>query len=264
MNNIYAGTQAEILSIRKHTSTEWSVLINTDIKGAPGQFAMLSLPSIGEVPISISGFHDDALEFTIRSAGKVTSCICQISPGDFIDIRGPYGKGFPLNEFADEHLLIIAGGTAIAPVKPLIEYYLAANENQVKTLDIIVGFKSPKHVLFRDELNSWKKKCDVRVTVDADEDYAWEGSTGFVVEYIKDIKGLAENTKVIIIGPPLMMKNSVRELMQYEVQEENIYLSFERHMKCGVGKCGHCRIRDKYVCLDGPVFNYVEVKELLD
>ncbi len=264
MDNIYLGKPSEVLEIRKHTPAEWSILLDTEISAVPGQFVMVSLPGVGEVPISISGFDSHSIELTIRDVGKVTSQICQISPGDNLYVRGPYGNGFPLQEFKDEHLLIIVGGSAIAPVKPLIQYYLSNPHFQLKGLDIIAGFRSPRHILFRDELNRWKKRCNVRITVDNDEDYAWMGSIGFVVDYIKAVQDISEDTRTIIIGPPLMMTNSVRELLRHNVKKENVYVSFERHMKCGTGKCGHCRIRDKYVCLDGPVFNYDEVKELID
>lgn len=264
MENIYRSKSAEILGIQKHTHGEWSFDLQTDIKGTPGQFVVLSLPRAGEVPISISGFNPNSIQVTIRKVGKVTSQIFNESPGNNLYIRGPYGNGFPLEEFENQHLLIIVGGSAIAPAKSLVEYYFKSNNHKLKKLDILAGFRSPKHILFHNELNSWKKKSNTVITVDNDEDYAWMGSIGFVVDFIKDIKHIGEDTKVIIIGPPLMMKNSIRELLQHKVKEENIWLSLERHMKCGTGKCGHCRIRDKYVCCDGPVFNYQETKYLVD
>lgn len=264
MDNIYLSKKAEVLGVRKHTPTEWSFSLRLETETIPGQFVMVSLPGVGEVPISISGYNPNSIELTIRDVGKVTREVCKISPGDHLYIRGPYGNGFPLQEFVGRHLLIIVGGSAIAAVKPLVEHYMNNSQFQLDGMDIIAGFKSPRHILFHDELNHWKKKYKVRITVDSDEDYAWMGSIGFVVDYIKEVKNISEDTRAIIIGPPLMMTNSVRELLRHGVKKENTYLSFERHMKCGIGKCGHCRIRDKYVCLDGPVFNYDEVKELID
>ncbi|MCQ9206152.1 MAG: anaerobic sulfite reductase subunit AsrB [Omnitrophica bacterium] len=264
MDNIYLSKKAEVLGVRKHTPTEWSFSLRLETETIPGQFVMVSLPGVGEVPISISGYNPNSIELTIRDVGKVTREVCKISPGDHLYIRGPYGNGFPLQEFVGRHLLIIVGGSAIAAVKPLVEHYMNNSQFQLDGMDIIAGFKSPRHILFHDELNHWKKKYKVRITVDSDEDYAWMGSIGFVVDYIKEVKSISEDTRAIIIGPPLMMTNSVRELLRHGVKKENTYLSFERHMKCGIGKCGHCRIRDKYVCLDGPVFNYDDVKELID
>ncbi len=264
MDNIYLSKKVKVLGIRKHTPTERSFSLSLQTEMIPGQFVMVSLPGVGEVPISISGYNPNSIELTIRSVGKVTSKIYKIRPGDHLYLRGPYGNGFPLQEFAGRHLLIIVGGSALAAVKSLIEHYINNSQLQLDGIDIIAGFKSPHHILFHDELNHWKKKYKVRITVDRDEDYAWMGSIGFVVDYIKEVQDICEDTRAIIIGPPLMMTNTVRELLRHGVKKENTYLSFERHMKCGTGKCGHCRIRDKYVCLDGPVFSYDEVKELID
>lgn len=270
MDNIYLPQAATVLEIRKHTQAEWSFLLDYKVKEEPGRFIMVSLPFAGEAPVSISGFYARGIELTIRNVGQVTSRIFKLNPGDTIYVRGPYGNSFPLGRFNDGHLLIIAGGSALAAVKPVIERYINGHSSMLRRLDVLAGFKSPKHILFREDIERWKKsrmsnKCiDIEVTVDSDEDYAWMGSIGFVVNFIKNVKGIGEDTRAIVIGPPLMMKNSIRELLGCKVKEENIWLSFERHMKCGVGKCGHCRIRDKYVCIDGPVFNYQEAKELID
>ncbi len=262
--NIYASRPAEIVQIRKHTSTEWSFVLAEEIEGRPGQFVMVSLPMAGEVPVSISGFDSHATEITLRRAGQVTSRIFEQKAGDSLYVRGPYGNGFPLGEFEGRHLLIIAGGSAVAPAKPLVAHCLNDVRSGPKRLDLLAGFRSPKHILFREELDRWKKRCNVVVTVDHDEDYAWMGSIGFVVDFIRHVRHIGADTRVVIIGPPLMMTNSVRELLRHGVTEENIWLSLERHMKCGLGKCGHCRIRHRYVCTDGPVFNYEEVKRLID
>lgn len=270
MDNIYLPKQARLLNIRKHTPIERSFLLDYKADEEPGRFVMASLPNAGEVPISISGFKDYGIELTIRNAGHVTSGLFKLEEGDTLFVRGPYGNGFPLERFKGEHLLIIAGGSGIAAAKPVIEYYIGGHGSRLRRLDVLAGFKSPKHILFREEINQWKKSrmsnkyIDIEVTVDSDEDYAWLGSIGFVVNFIKNVRDIGDATRAIIIGPPLMMKNAVRELLLHNVEEGNIWLSFERHMKCGVGKCGHCRVRDKYVCIDGPVFNYREAKELID
>ncbi len=137
-----------------------------------------------------------------------------------------------------------------------------------KKLTILSGFKSSKHVLFKKELKAWTKKSNLLTTIDThdheNEDEIWEGGIGFVVDHIKSVEHIDESTNVVMVGPPLMMKNTVKELLRNNIKEENIWLSFERHMKCGMGKCGHCRIRDSYVCINGPVYNYTETKELID
>lgn len=272
MANIYAGNPAKVKKIKKHTLQEWSFTLKVELKVIPGQFVMLSLPRAGEVPISISGFSADSIEVTIRNTGKVTSQIfSRVKVGDLLYLRGPYGNGFPLEKFEQQHLLVIAGGSGLAAAKSVIEFYLNQRQVKLNRLDVLAGFKSPQHILFREEINKWQKKykkdhkynIEIELTVDTDEDYAWLGSIGFVVNFIKDVKEIGADTQTIVIGPPLMMKNAVRELLQYGVAEQNIWLSFERHMKCGVGKCGHCRIREKCVCTDGPVFNYQESQDLI-
>ncbi len=267
MSNVYSGKPARILNITKHTEVERSFQLQFSTPHqVPGQFVMVSLPQVGEVPISISGFTSDGIELTIRATGKVTSGLFRLKARDTLYVRGPYGQGFPLETFGNQHLLLIAGGSGVGAIKALIEGYISGNQQQVKMLDILVGFRSPKHLLFKKELKEWAKDRKVVVTVDKTEDdyESWAGGVGFVVSFIKDIQHLGAETHVVIVGPPLMMTNSVRELLLHNVREDNIWLSFERHMKCGVAKCGHCRIRDKYVCLDGPVFSYVEARSLID
>ena len=239
MDNIYLPNPVKVLEIIKHTPAEWSFLLDYKAKEAPGRFVMVSLPYVGEAPVSISRFEARGIELTIRNVGQVTSGVFKLNPGDTIYVRGPYGNSFPLERFKGEHLLIITGGSALAAVKPVIECYMNGHSSMLRRLDVLAGFRSPKHILFREDIERWKKsrmsdKCiAIEVTVDSDEDYAWMGSIGFVVNFIKNVKGIGEDTRAIVIGPPLMMKNSVRELLGCKVKEENIWLSFERHMKCG-------------------------------
>jgi anaerobic sulfite reductase subunit B len=264
--NIYASEPAKILGIRKHTAQEWSFSLAFNAEEEPGKFVMVSLPDTGEVPISISGFSKGAIELTVRKVGDVTSGLFTRAVGDSLSIRGPYGEGFPLEVFDGLPLLIVAGGSGVAAVKSLLDYYTNQEPMAVNSVDLVVGFRSPRHVLFRRELKAWEKCGSVVVTVDKteDDDESWAGGIGFVVDYVKHVEGIGNETQVVLVGPPMMMTNTVRELRNNGVLEENIWLSFERHMQCGVGKCGHCRIRDKYVCLDGPVFNYVEARSLID
>lgn len=267
MENIYTAAAVTVLEITSHTDTERSFRLATDIQASPGQFVMVSLPHVGEAPIAISEIGDSDISITVRHVGKVTSGLFQLKPGDSLFLRGPYGEGFPLDLFEGGRLLVIAGGSGLAAVKPLVEYYLKNSQLQrLKQLDVLVGFRSPKHVLFKNQLKHWARDCGVVVTVDTTEDEteSWAGGIGFVVSYIKEVGNIGPSTSAVLTGPPMMMGNSVKELLRHHVQEDRIWLSFERHMKCGVGKCGHCRIRDKYVCVDGPVFSYLEARELID
>ena len=267
MDNIYAATSVKILDVTAYTSTERSFTLDVKVPAFPGQFMMVSLPHAGEIPIAVSRFSADSIDITVRNVGKVTSSLFRLRPGNEIFLRGPYGQGFPLDIFEGQHLLVIAGGSGLAAVRPLVENYLqASHQHRLKQLDVLVGFKSPKHVLFKADLKHWNRHGGVVVTVDTHEDEteSWVGGIGFVVDFIEAVMNIGPETFVVVAGPPLMMSNSVKELLRHRVREERIWLSFERHMKCGVGKCGHCRIRDKYVCVDGPVFSYVEARELID
>lgn len=269
MDNIYSSQAAKILEVKKHTHLEHSFLVDYPLQNEPGRFVMVSLPGAGEIPISISGFKPEGIELTIRNVGKVTSAIFNAKAEDYLYLRGPYGSAFPVENFFGEHLLVVAGGSGLAAAKPLIEYFHRPGECTLKQLDILAGFRSPKHILFRktlDEWNQWAKNCKVILTVDMHEDESeeWKGHIGFVTQYLSHIESLGAKTLCVVIGPPKMMSNIVMELFDYGVNAGNIWLSLERHMKCGVGKCGHCRIKDKYICVDGPVFNYLEAKELAD
>jgi len=267
--NIYESVPTKIIDISKHNDQEWAFRLAYPAASEPGKFIIVSIPGEGEVPISVSGFYGESLEIMVRRAGEITTALFKKKIGDTIGVRGPYGNTFPVADFFGKHLLVIAGGSAVAAIKAIVNYYNSETTCSLRHLDIIVGFRSPKHVLFKKDLKVWKEwasRCHVVMSVDTNEDPAdaWKGKIGFVTEFIKDIEHLNNDSRAIVVGPPRMMENCVKELLKRGVQEQNIWLSFERHMKCGVGKCGHCRINDKYVCNDGPVFNYSQAKDMID
>lgn len=269
MSNIYSSHPVKILHITKHTPSEWTFSLDYKAAEEPGKFVMVSTPGAGEIPISISGFRAESIELTIRNVGSVTSQIFKKHKGKFLYVRGPYGNIFPVEKFYGKHLLVIAGGSGVAAVKPVIDYFYQPDRCTLKQLDVLVGFRNSQNILFRKEIkcwSEWSKRCNVILTVDTHEDEKkeWKGNIGFALDFIKHVKNVDKNTLCVVIGPPRMMINTVDELFKFGVVPDNVWLSFERHMKCGVGKCGHCRIRDKYVCVDGPVFNFRESKRLLD
>lgn len=170
---------------------------------------------------------------------------------------------FDVDVYKGKELIIAAGGTGLAPVKGVIEYF-TNNINNVKNLNVLCGFKSPEDILFKEDIENWRKNIEVILTVDnAEEDY--KGNVGLITKYVDkvDIKKI-EEANVIIVGPPIMMKFTVQEFLKKGIRQENIWVSYERKMCCGVGKCGHCKIDDTYICLDGPVFNYTQAKRLID
>ncbi|CEO30319.1 anaerobic sulfite reductase subunit AsrB [Paraclostridium sordellii] len=262
--NPYIPVGAEILEIIKHTEIEWTFRTKCNSKGVlPGQFYEISIPKYGESPISVSGTGKDYIDFTIRKVGKVTDEIFSYKVGDKFFLRGPYGNGFDISLYEDREIAVVAGGSGLAPVRGIMDYYYD-NFEKCKSFKLIVGFKSPKDILFKDDLKRWSEKLDVIVTVDGAEE-GYEGHIGLVTKYIPslEIKNI-DNVSAIVIGPPMMMKFTVGEFLKRDFDEKNIWVSYERKMCCGVGKCGHCKMDDTYICIDGPVFNYFEAKKLID
>ncbi|CEQ23671.1 anaerobic sulfite reductase subunit B [[Clostridium] sordellii] len=262
--NPYIPVGAEILEIIKHTEIEWTFRTKCNSKGVlPGQFYEISIPKYGESPISISGTGKDYIDFTIRKVGKVTDEIFSYKVGDKFFLRGPYGNGFDISLYEDREIVVVAGGSGLAPVRGIMDYYYD-NFEKCKSFKLIVGFKSPKDILFKDDLKRWSEKLDVIVTVDGAEE-GYEGHIGLVTKYIPslEIKNF-DNVSAIVVGPLMMMKFTVGEFLKRDLDEKNIWVSYERKMCCGVGKCGHCKMDDTYICIDGPVFNYFEAKKLID
>ena len=229
----------------------------------PGQFFEVSIPKYGEAPISVSGIGDGFVDLTIRRVGKVTNEVFEHYVGDTLLIRGPYGNGFDLKNYKGKELVIIAGGTGVSPVRGVISHF-AENEKQRKGMTLIAGFKSANDILFKEDFRNWRQKMDLILTLDSGEETS-EHKIGLVTKYIPDLKLQDVNKAVaIVVGPPAMMRFSVNGLLERGFREENIWVSYERKMCCGLGKCGHCRINDTYICLDGPVFNYTVGKTLID
>jgi anaerobic sulfite reductase subunit B len=261
--NPYIPFLSEITEVIKHTEIEFTfrMTYNGDVK--PGQFFEVSLPKYGEAPISVSGIGDGTVDLTIRKVGKVTDEIFENYVGDTLFLRGPYGNGFDIANYKGKEILLVAGGTGLSPVKGIVDYF-SAHPEDCKGFTLLVGFKSPKDMLFKKDFEIWKKNINVIMTVDyPDEQY--DGNCGLVTQYIPElmIKGLTDAVG-IVVGPPMMMKCTISDLLAKGFQEENLWISQERKMCCGIGKCGHCKIDDTYICLDGPVFNYTKGKFLKD
>lgn len=265
--NNYLPFRAKILEKLKQTEIDWTYRLECPVKPACGQFMEVSIPRVGECPISISDFGDDYLEMTIRKVGKVTEGIDRLAKGDYLYLRGPYGQGFPLEDFQHKHLIIAAGGTGLAPVKSVINYFYA-NQGLLKEFDILCGFKTPADILFKPDLDKWAQAFRVEVTVDTVSDpetdavvrlqakpNSWPSKVGLITSLVPNLQipALAD-ARVVIVGPPVMMKYTAQEFLRRGIARENIWVSFERKMSCGLGKCGHCKIDETYVCLEGPVF----------
>lgn len=263
MENILKPTACKILDVKQESVHEYTFKVETDVKPNHGQFLQLSLPKIGEAPISVSSFGSGWLDFTIRSVGKVTDEIFKKEPGDTLFLRGAYGNGWPVEQFKGKHIVVITGGTGLAPVKSMLNMFFE-DETYTKGVTLISGFKNEEGIIFKNDLERWKEKFNCIYALDTDQKDGWR--TGFVTEFIPELPFAewGDDYEVILVGPPPMMKFSGIACTKCGVPDEKIWVSFERKMSCAVGKCGHCRIDEVYVCLDGPVFNYTKAKYLVD
>lgn len=262
MDNAYIPFPAEVLDVIKHTETEYTFRLAFTGEVRPGQFFEVSIPKYGEAPISVSGIGDHSVDLTIRRVGTVTNEVFEKYKGDTLLLRGPYGNGFDTDLYMDGETVVVAGGTGVSPVRGVIDALSRSADPQNKYA--IVGFRSPEHMLFKDDLKVWEKRLNLILTVDGAKE-GYSGNIGLVTKYIPDLPLKdAGNAKAVVVGPPAMMRFSVQGLLDIGFKEQNIWVSQERKMCCGLGKCGHCRIGEKYVCVDGPVFNYTESRDLID
>ncbi|MBU0528589.1 FAD/NAD(P)-binding protein [bacterium] len=265
---LYYPEIAEITAVKRFTDKEkWFDIKlpgGRSLGHRPGQFVQVSLFGAGEAPISItsSPTKKGNFELCVREVGMLTKLLHELEVGSTIGIRGPFGKGFDVESFKGKDILIIGGGIGIVPLRSLINYVID-NRNDYGRLIILYGAKNPNELLFPDELKQWEKNKDIEYHVTVDQGTPeWKGNTGVITTLIPGLDLDLPNTITAVVGPPIMYKFVLMSLKTKRIPDENIYLSLERRMKCGVGKCGHCQINHSYVCQDGPVYHYPELKNL--
>lgn len=232
---------------------------------ASGQFTMLLAFGVGEVPVSVSGdpARPDRLVHTIRDVGGVTQTLCAAKPGDVIGVRGPYGVGWEVLDGVGGDLVIVAGGIGLAPLRPAVLEVLAARE-QFGRVSVLYGARTPDDVLYADELREWAADADVDVAVTVDRARAsWGGQVGLVTELIPRASFDPARTLALVCGPEVMLRFVAASLTAQGVPRARVRLSLERNMRCGVGLCGHCQLREYLICVDGPVFGLDAVQHLL-
>lgn len=231
----------------------------------PGQFAMLSLAGKGEIPIGIASSPTEKgyLMFTVNKAGVVTTALHQMSVGARIGVRGPLGNGFPIDtELKGKNIVIIAGGFAFTTLRATLIYILANRADYGKVI-VIYGARTPGMLLYRDEFKEWEKREDVDVHVTIDQEApGWTGLVGFVPTVAGEVGPSPENSAALICGPPIMIRFTMPPLEKIGWTDDQVYLSLENRMKCGLGVCGHCNVGPVYPCKDGPVFTRTQVKSL--
>ncbi len=230
----------------------------------PGQFNMLYVYGVGEVPISISGDPADGkkLVHTTREVGTVTRAMRALKAGDTIGVRGPYGRPWPVEEVRGQDVVLITGGIGLAPLRPVIFYLLAHREDYGKIV-LLYGARTPDDVLFRKDLERWRSRFDLETHLTVDRATGnWRGNVGVVTQLIGRSPFDPDNTAAMVCGPEIMMRFTMLELEKRGVSDEHIFLSMERNMKCGVGLCGHCQLGPSFVCKDGPVYSADQMRNV--
>lgn len=231
----------------------------------PGQFIEVSIFGKGEAPISISSppTRPDVLEICVRRTGNLTNALFDLEKGSRLHVRGPYGRGFPVEKLKGRNLLLVAGGLGLAPLRSLLLYVLDRRD-EFGDLTLMYGTNNPDNVLFKYELLSFFDRSDIRYfySVDKDQEGIWKQYVGVVTGLFDQAELSTHDTCAVLCGPPIMYRFVLEKLLALGFSKENIYMSLERMMKCGVGKCGHCAIGEMYCCMDGPVFNYTEIEHI--
>jgi len=269
MHNVYQVHKAKIINVwQESVDTKVFKLQFVDKKiqrgfgFIPGQFMQIGLPGWGECPISMASSPFDSnkyFELAIRKAGKLTSKLHEIKKGELVDIRGPFGNGFDVDLFKGKPLILIGGGCGFIPLRPLVVDYLAGRiENTI--LQIFYGCRDEETLLFKKEYKDWNRRAEVDIILEKPSKN-WAGEKGMVTDLFKTRK-ITSNSVAVLVGPPIMYKFVIAELKKKKVKDENIYISLERKMYCGIGVCQHCAIGPYYVCKDGPVFRWSDVKDI--
>lgn len=264
IENPYRPIKAEITEVISETPTIKTIKVEPKepIIFETGQFIELTIPGIGEAPFTPSSRPaiKDIMEITVMNVGKITEKVHKLKKGDIVGVRGPFGKGYPIDKFKGKEILVVGGGCGFAPIRSLM-YELFDRSREFKKIFFRGGCKTPQELLYRSELGDWAKRkdLDIKLTVDKG-DSEWKENVGVVTTILDGVEMDYGNGIAIVCGPPIMMKFSIKKLIEMGFKDENIYLSMEKNMSCGIGKCGHCRIGTYYVCKDGPVFTYDKIK----
>lgn len=226
----------------------------------PGQFIVLSIPGFGEAPFAFCSSPTPCNEFQIcvQNKGMITNKLFTMEIGEEIYFRGPYGNGFPVTKLSKRNILLVAGGLGLVPLRPLIQI-ITNHHTEFGKVQLFAGSREEKFLLFKNEFASWQKNIELNLTLDTPNE-GWTGPTGLITSLFDKTK-ISQKAVAIICGPPIMYSSVIKKLLQKKVAESDIYIMLERRMHCGVGICQHCvLINGKYVCKDGPVFNYAEIK----
>lgn len=265
-SNPYLPKKVKILSVTKETNDISTFRLDYPVKNKPGQFVEVGVLGIGECPISFCSYSNKHIDLCIRNVGNVTNAIHHKTKNDYVVVRGPFGNGYPLEQMFGNELVLIGGGTGAAPMRSVIDY-VEQNRKKFGKVSIFFGFRNYENILFKKDFKKWSKLFNFQFTLDCPPNNIklskLKCNTGAVTSLLEKAE-FSENAKALICGPPIMLKFIIPVLMAKGIKEQNVFISFERLMSCGIGKCGHCELNGKYVCKHGPVFRYDEAKNFTD
>lgn len=266
---------AKVIGRRNEAPGSFTLKVKYKSEHMPGQFVQVSVLGTGECPISIASYDHKIMDLNINRVGNVTAALKGVQEGDTIFVRGPYGKGYPLEDLKGKNIILIGGGCGVASLRGII-HYLKANQNDYRSIRTFIGFRSHDMVLFRDELEQWKDIGELNISLDTAEGASKDKGAkqvevtvgggkltcgvGFVTKMLAEAEFNTKDSAILMCGPPLMIKFSIKELKKHGFTDQQIYVSAERLMYCGIGKCCHCMIEEKFTCLDGPVFRLDTIK----
>jgi len=266
MKNPYFPIQAELEQVIEETPTIKTFVIRpeTPIRFKAGQFMQLTVPGVGEAPFtpSSSPAVTEKMEITVLRTGTVTDALHTMKAGDMLGLRGPFGKGYPMDKFENKEVLVVGGGVGLAPLRSLI-FAMFEDMGKFKRLSIKYGARMPEELLYRASHDEWSKKpkTDMTVTIDVPAP-GWTGKVGLVTTLLDDVDVDRSNSFVVSCGPSIMLRFVTYKLLEVGFQPEQIYLSMNRKMSCGIGKCGRCEVGPYYLCKDGPDMNYAAVQDV--
>ncbi|MCJ7645299.1 FAD/NAD(P)-binding protein [bacterium] len=268
VENPYLPVEATVEKIIDETPNIKTCVLkpSREIKFRTGQFVQLTIPGIGEAPFtpSSSPHQTEKIELTVMEAGLLTDKLHEMGEGEIVGIRGPYGRGYPIDDFYDKEVLILGGGVGMAPLRSLL-LTLLEDVDKFRRIVLCYGARTPEDIVYKYIFPEWKKKEKLEILRSVDKAApGWQETEGLVTVLLDKVKMNLRNSVAVVCGPPIMMKFGTLKLMDLGYKPENIYLSMEKNMSCGLGKCGHCALGKYYVCKDGPVFRYDLIKDVPD